>query len=129
MKIENATLKESMESMDLLISSIHRLRLALLKVKESHTHEGTVTGLPEALDEIISEARLVKTALGSSLPISWSSEADNVSIGESVHNKLTDVFGESSSETKDPVSAAGFEMVELLVLAAQILKDKTIRGS
>ena len=32
MKIENATLKESMENMDHLISAIQRLRLALLKV-------------------------------------------------------------------------------------------------
>lgn len=31
-KIENATLKEGMESMEHLTSSIHRLRLSLLKV-------------------------------------------------------------------------------------------------
>ncbi|KAF9675794.1 hypothetical protein SADUNF_Sadunf09G0069800 [Salix dunnii] len=130
MKIENATLKESMESMDHLISAIHRLRLALLKVKESDTREGTVSGLPVALDDIISEARLVKTALGSTLPISWSAEADDASIGESFHSKLTDVYGEPDSEKIDPVSAAGFEMVELLILAGQILKDnKTIEGS
>jgi len=72
----------------------------------------------------------VKTALGSSLPISWFAEADDASIGESFHNKLTDIYGEHSSEKIDPVSAAGFEMVELLILAGQILKDnKTIKGS
>jgi hypothetical protein len=38
MKIENATLKESMECMDHLISSIHRLHLALLKVNVSSSH-------------------------------------------------------------------------------------------
>ncbi|XP_011002132.1 PREDICTED: myosin-3 isoform X2 [Populus euphratica] len=130
MKIENATLNESMESMDHLISVIHRLRLALLKVRESDTREGTVSSRPEALDDIISEAGLVKTALGSSLPVSWSAEADDASFGESFHNKLTDVCGEHSSEKIDPVSAAGFEMVELLILAGQILKDnKTIKGS
>ncbi|KAJ6409454.1 hypothetical protein OIU84_009036 [Salix udensis] len=130
MKIENATLKESMENMDHLISAIQRLRLALLKVKKSDTREGTVSGLPVALDDIISEARLVKTALGSSLPVSWSAEADDASIGESFHNKLTDVYGEPGSEKIDPISAAGFEMVELLILAGQILKDnKTIKGS
>jgi len=32
MKIENATLKESMDSMEHLTSSIHRLRLSLWKV-------------------------------------------------------------------------------------------------
>lgn len=35
MRIENATLKESMESMDHLTSSIHRLRLSLSKVSLS----------------------------------------------------------------------------------------------
>jgi len=41
MKIENATLKESMESMDHLISAIHRLRLALLQVifSSSYVHD------------------------------------------------------------------------------------------
>ncbi|XP_011030328.1 PREDICTED: nucleoprotein TPR-like isoform X2 [Populus euphratica] len=129
MKIENATLKESMECMDHLISSIHRLHLALLKVKESDTREGTSTGLLEALNDIISEARLVKTALGSSLPISWSAEADDASIGESVCDELSDIYGNPSREKIDSVSAAGFEMVELLILAAQILKDnKTTKG-
>ncbi|KAJ6948818.1 hypothetical protein NC651_002973 [Populus alba x Populus x berolinensis] len=129
MKIENATLKESMECMDHLISSIHRLHLALLKVKESDTREGTSTGLLEALNDIISEARLVKTALGSSLPISWSAEADDASIGESVCDELIDIYGNPISEKIDSVSAAGFEMVELLILAAQILKDnKTIKS-
>ncbi|KAJ6751122.1 hypothetical protein OIU85_001627 [Salix viminalis] len=129
MKIENATLKESMECMDHLISSIHRLHLALLKVKESDTHEGTITGLLEGLNDIISEARLVKTALGSSLPISWSAEADDASIGESVCDELSDIYGNPITGKIDSVSAAGFEMVELLILAAQILKDnKTIKG-
>ncbi|XP_061984631.1 uncharacterized protein LOC133703906 isoform X1 [Populus nigra] len=129
MKIENATLKESMECMDHLISSIHRLHLALLKVKESDTREGNSTGLLEALNDIISEARLVKTALGSSLPISWSAEVDDASIGESVCDEQSDIYGNPIREKIDSVSAAGFEMVELLILAAQILKDnKTIKG-
>lgn len=119
MKIENATLKESIESMEHLTSSIHRLRLSLLKAKESATSEGPITSTSEALDDIITEARLVKTALSSCLPVSWSGEADVESIGA--------IFGEdSSSEKIDSVSAAGFEMVELLIFAAQILKDKGI---
>jgi hypothetical protein len=86
--------------------------------------------LLEALNDIISEARLVKTALGSSLPISWSAEADDASIGEGVCDELSDIYGNPIREKIDSVSAAGFEMVELLILAAQILKDnKTIKGS
>ncbi|XP_062089215.1 uncharacterized protein LOC133795761 isoform X2 [Humulus lupulus] len=126
MKIENANLKESMESMEHLISSIHRLRLSLLvKAKESETTTGTVAIMPESLDEIIYKAKLVKTALGSSLPISWSAEADLGLDGEGVGNEQGDIFGSSTNEKIDFVAAAGFEMVELLILAAQILKDNT----
>lgn len=81
----------------------------------------------EALDDIISEAKLVKTALSSSLPISWSAEAGDGSIGEIVHNEPGDCYGDLGSEKIDSVSAAGFEMVELLILAAQILKDNAAK--
>ncbi|XP_002532426.2 protein Hook homolog 3 isoform X1 [Ricinus communis] len=122
MKIENATLKESMESMEHLTSSIHRLRCALLKVKESAACEGTCVGVLEALHDIVSEAKLLKTAFGSSLPISWSAEAVDTSTGGSTHNEPGDLDEDSSYEKMDSVSAAGFEMVELLILAAQILE-------
>lgn len=127
MKVEHATLKESMEIMEHLTSSIHRLHLSLLKAKES-VSEGTVTSISEALDDIINEAKLVKIALGSSLPVSWSAEADVGSIDESIGNFPIDIYGDPSSEKIDSVSAAGFEMVELLILAAQILKDDTTRS-
>ncbi|KAM6558322.1 hypothetical protein CsatA_027561 [Cannabis sativa] len=130
MKIENATLKESMESMEHLISSIHRLRLSLLvKAKESETSTGTVALMPESLDEIIYEAKLVKTALGSSLPISWSAEADLGLDGEGLGKEQGDISGSSRNEKIDFVAAAGFEMVELLILAAQILKDNTMKAT
>ncbi|XP_044489943.1 ciliary rootlet coiled-coil protein 2-like [Mangifera indica] len=130
MRIENATLKESMESMEHLTSSIHRLRVSLSKVKESVTSEGTfTTGMSDSLDEIITDAKLVKTALGSSLPLSWSADADDGSIGETIGSAL-DIYVDSCSEKIDSVSAAGFEMVELVILASQILKDSAaIRGS
>ncbi|XP_021656301.2 uncharacterized protein LOC110646979 isoform X2 [Hevea brasiliensis] len=127
MKIENATLKESMECMEHLTSSIHRLRLALLKVKESVASEVTVIGMSQAIGDIISEAKLLKTALGSSLPISWSAEADGASVGDSGRNELGDFHGDSSSEKIDSVSAAGFEMVELLMLAAQIIEENSTK--
>ncbi|KAM7265129.1 hypothetical protein ACFE04_002812 [Oxalis oulophora] len=121
MKIENATLKESLESMEHLTSSIHRLRLSLVKVKESFNSEESSSTASETLDDIISEAKLVKTALGSSLPISWSAEADIQTVAETVGNEW-----ESSLDKTDLVSAAGFEMVELAVLAAQAMKDHAI---
>lgn len=129
MKIENATLKESMESIEHLTSSIRRLRLTLLEAKESVTSGGTVSSVLEALDDIINEAKLVKTALGSSLPVSWSAEADGESFGESMDNAPGYFHGDSSSEKIDSVCAAGFEMVELLIFAVQVLKDSTIKRS
>lgn len=86
--------------MEHLLSSVRRLRISLMKVKESK----------ENLGQIIAEANLVKTALSSSLPVSWSAETE----GE----------GEMGEEKVDFVSAAGYEMVELLIFAAQNLKDK-----
>ncbi|KAF2294396.1 hypothetical protein GH714_010269 [Hevea brasiliensis] len=114
-------------NMEHLTSSIHRLRLALLKVKESVASEVTVIGMSQAIGDIISEAKLLKTALGSSLPISWSAEADDASVGDSGRNELGDFHGDSSSEKIDSVSAAGFEMVELLMLAAQIIEENSTK--
>ncbi|GAV74946.1 hypothetical protein CFOL_v3_18426 [Cephalotus follicularis] len=128
MKIENAALKEGMESMEHLTSSVHRLHLSLLKVKESRTCDCSYSSMLEALDDIISEAKLVKTALGSSLPISWSAEADSETIAESMRNESRDYYRDWSTEKIDSVSAAGFEMVDLLILAAQILKENTTRA-
>ncbi|KAL2460332.1 myosin heavy chain-related [Abeliophyllum distichum] len=118
MKIENATLKESLGSMEYLTTSVHRLRISLLKVKESASAEGANISLLEVLDQIVTEAKLIKTALGSSLPISWSSETDG-SYGDSRDNVAT----KPGYQKIDFVSAAGFEMVELLMFAAQELKD------
>ncbi|CAI8587284.1 unnamed protein product [Vicia faba] len=121
MKVENATLKESMDSMERLTSSIHRLRLSLWKVKESVTSDGTVSGVSEALNGVLNQAKLLRTALGSSLPISSSVETE---VGYIRHSEGVDtVHQECSDEKIDTVSAAGLEMVELLIFAAQMLRD------
>ncbi|KAJ0801129.1 hypothetical protein HanPI659440_Chr03g0113411 [Helianthus annuus] len=111
MKIEYTALKESLESMERLISSIRRLRLSLVKVKESVPAEDTLTVAgrkSEIIENVVTEAKLLKTALGSTLPVSWSAEVDD---------------GVSSVEKVDCVSAAGFEMVELLILASDLLEN------
>lgn len=74
-----------------------------------------------SLDNIINEASQLKTALGSSLPLSWSAEADSGSVSKHVEEETDN--GHSTRENMDFVSAAGFEMVELLVFVAQLLKD------
>ncbi|KAL6213240.1 hypothetical protein ACLB2K_012687 [Fragaria x ananassa] len=129
MKIENATLRESIGSIEHLTTTVHRLRLSLLKAKESVSSGDTIlASLLETLDDIINEAKLVKTALGSSLPVSWSAEADEDFSSHSFNNEPGIVYGEPSHEKIDSVYAAGFEMVELLILASQILKDNTSKS-
>ncbi|CAN8270788.1 unnamed protein product [Cochlearia groenlandica] len=118
MKVEYAALKESLESIRHLTSSIRRLRLALLKVKESDDTETTARSCEVAIGNILVEATHLKTALGISIPISWSAESDTDSVADS----------ESSVERADPVSAAGFEMVELVVLAAEVMKEHPVNA-
>ncbi|KAK3011923.1 hypothetical protein RJ639_010501 [Escallonia herrerae] len=122
MRIENASLKESLENMEHLTSTVHRLRVSLSEVKDVVMCEETVSG-KSALDNIVTEAKLVKTSLGSSLPVSWSAETDLRSSIEFFEDETADVGGDSSTEKGDRVSAAGFEMVELLILAAEILTN------
>lgn len=65
------------------------------------------------------EAELVKTALSAALPLSWFAEEDsNIDVED--NSKV----GECSADKMDSVSAAGIEMVELVILAAQIMKEK-----
>ncbi|XP_009102316.1 centriolin isoform X2 [Brassica rapa] len=112
MKVEYAALKESLESMGHLTTSIRRLRLALLK--ETNDTETAARTCEVAISNILVEATHLKTALGISIPISWSAESDMESVAD----------GESSCDKTDSVSAAGFEMVELVILAAEILKEQ-----
>lgn len=128
LKIESATLQESIASLEHLTSSIHKLRLSLIKAKDTAISQHPVNGLLEALDNIIFESKLVKTALSSSLPVSWSAEADLGSPNGNADDH-TDHLEVSSSEKVDSVSAAGFEMVELLMLAAHLQKEIVILKS
>ncbi|KAF3792176.1 hypothetical protein EJ110_NYTH12068 [Nymphaea thermarum] len=94
-----------------------------LEVEVSKMDSGSL----ENLDGIIFEANLIKTALGSSLPVSWSAEAEN----GSPNGPAADDLG--ANDDVDCVSAAGFEMVELLLVAAQLKKasldQKNLTGS
>ncbi|XP_031479611.1 uncharacterized protein LOC116250224 isoform X2 [Nymphaea colorata] len=126
LKVENARLQESITSMEHITSCIHKLRLSLMKALEVEVSKMD-SGLLENLDGIIFEANLIKTALGSSLPVSWSAEADN----GSPNGPAADDLG--GNDDVDCVSAAGFEMVELLLVAAQLKKaslvQKNLTGS
>jgi len=69
----------------------------------------------------------VKTALSISLPVSWSA---NAAVAAATYKNLyepTDPL-EAIKDRVDPVSSAGLEMVELLILATQLLQDSLARG-
>ncbi|CAI9104259.1 OLC1v1002894C1 [Oldenlandia corymbosa var. corymbosa] len=128
MKIENAALNESLESMEHLTSSIRKLRLALLKVNESAVLVSANNGSSHAVDDIITEAKLLKTALGSSLPISWSAESDVETQVDSFEDAMNSMEDVSTCDKVDFVCAAGLEMIELLIFAAQVFKERATSG-
>ena len=71
---------------------------------------------------------MLKLAVSAALPLSWSAEGD-VASSSDVNVEENSNNGNSNTEKMDSVSAAGIEMVELLILAAQTLKkrEKKIR--
>ncbi|KAH9621427.1 hypothetical protein KSS87_004427 [Heliosperma pusillum] len=117
LRIEYVTLKDSILSLERLTSDIRKLRHSLIQVKVALSSKGSLTGNQRQVDDTIREAEMLKIALSSALPLSWSGE-----VGVSPNNNVTDE--DSEAERIDPVSAAGLEMAELLILAAQILKEK-----
>ena len=140
-KVENATLLESIATMERLTSLVHGMHTVLMKVRQCSycivssssnmrylifvylktnlcqayddvKSDSSLESTYEALNSLITEANLMKTALGVVLPVSWSGEHDS-----------SDSPKSSKSEKADPLSSAGMEMVELLILAADIVKE------
>ena len=81
--------------------------------------------MSESLDDVLNEGKLLKMAIGSSLPVSWSAEAGDQSTDQTFDHEANDFSTNSSTEKVDFVCAAGFEMVESLIFAVQILKEHT----
>lgn len=77
----------------------------------------------KTLEDILLEAHNLKEVLICSLPLSWSAELCDSSKRSENPDKLSDVCEASQNEKLDPVSTAGFEMVELLILAAELQKE------
>lgn len=128
LKVENASLQESMANMEHLTTSIHRLRLALLKVKEDPKLSATSDGALEVINGIINEARHIKTALGSSLPVSWSADSTS-DLPDTSDSEIAPDNEDDPITGLDGVSAAGIELVELLILAANLQKIELIQMS
>jgi hypothetical protein len=67
----------------------------------------------------------MKTALGVALPVSWLGDSSDAITSDALYDP-SESPKSSKSEKQDPLSSAGMEMVELLILAADILKDSFI---
>lgn len=115
LQIENATLKDNIQSLKCLTSNVHKLRLSLMQAKKTPVSEGINDGTLRLLDEIIWEAELVKNALGTPF---WPGEGDTASSDDVIAEK------DHEDSKSDSVFAAGLEMVELLLLATEITKEK-----
>lgn len=115
MKVENATLLESVATMERLTSLVHRLHRVLMKVYDDVKSGCSSESSYEALSSLITEANLMRTALGVVLPVSWS--------GDSSGGITSDSPKSSKSEKVDPLGSASMEMLELLILAADILRE------
>lgn len=122
LKVEYAALQESILNMEHLTSSVHRLHVSLLKVADAATAFDP-SEISESLSAIIAEANQVRTALGTSVPVSWLSDT---TVNAVTYENIYEPAGSLSERTSDrAVKAAGFEMVELLILAAEFFKEKT----
>ncbi|XP_038976387.1 myosin-10 isoform X1 [Phoenix dactylifera] len=125
LKIENAALQESMANMERVTSSVRRLHVLLLRAQDDAASAGPTESIIQALSNIISEANHMKTALGSSLPISWSGSGEDAVTYENLYEP-TDPLEVPKIEKVDPVSIAGLEMVDLLILAVELQKENLI---
>lgn len=87
-------------------------------IDEARSAAPAEESLAMELNGILHEADNVKMVLRSALPISWSA---------AVEDSQSTVLGEASrSEEVDPTTAVGSEMVELLVLAAELVRDYVV---
>ncbi|KAL0907095.1 hypothetical protein M5K25_025638 [Dendrobium thyrsiflorum] len=123
LKVENAALQESMLNLERLTSSVHRLHVSILKVRDNTASIGYSESL-EFLNSIMAEANQVKTAVGGSLPVSWSADPTVAAV---TYDSLSEPPPDGSSEERRSdrlVCTAQFEMVELLILATQFFKEK-----
>ncbi|CAL4923349.1 unnamed protein product [Urochloa decumbens] len=121
LRVENATLLEGVGTVERLTSSVHRLHIVLLKAYDDVKSASSLESTFEALNSLITEANLMKTALSVALPVSWSGDSSDAITYEALCDPSDSP--KSKSEKVDPLSSAGMEMVELLIFAAEIFKE------
>ncbi|XP_025791553.1 paramyosin isoform X3 [Panicum hallii] len=121
LRVENSTLLEGVGTVERLTSSVHRLHIVLLKAYDDVKSASSLESTFEALNSLITEANLMKTALSTVLPVSWSGNSSDAITYEALCDPSDSP--KSKSEKVDPLSSAGMEMVELLIFAAEVLKE------
>ncbi|CAK9267551.1 unnamed protein product [Sphagnum jensenii] len=130
LRVENAALRERVASVQRLTESAHRLRMALVKASNDSQNEKAAPSLQVALEVVqgvSAEAQQLKIALGCSLPISWPGQeivpepeqSSDLSVGEAT---VSSVEGAARAAI-DTASAAGIEMVELLLATSELQKQ------
>lgn len=123
--IENAALQESMANIERVTSLVRRLHVLLLKAQDDAASAGPAESIIQALNNIISEANHMKTAFGSTLPVSWTGDEADAITYENLYEPA-DPSEAPKSEKADLVSTVGLEMVELLILAVELQKENLI---
>lgn len=100
----------------------------VFQAQDDATSDGPSESAAEALRSAIAEAIRMKTALGSSLPVSWTADA---AVDAATYENLCEPTDpvEAIKDRVNPVSSAGLEMAELLILAAQLLQHSLARIS
>ncbi|KAI5077120.1 hypothetical protein GOP47_0007805 [Adiantum capillus-veneris] len=124
LKLENASMRESLTSIRHLCKSANRLRLTLARVAaDSNAQtESSVQAAVEAVDSVISEALHLKVALHSSLPVDdlgWNSIGSPLARASEVNSESSDY---DANDDLHIVSFFGLEIVRLVLLAAQLQK-------
>ncbi|GAQ81283.1 hypothetical protein KFL_000760120 [Klebsormidium nitens] len=122
LRVEFAALQERVATVDRLTASVHKLRTRLagavsgvpnidsLSSSQSVSH---VRAALETIEAVATEAGQLKTALGGSLPVSYSEEGGySTSENEGVKTGTRDVM--------DTAAAAGVEMAELIIATAEV---------
>eukprot|EP00250_Pteridium_aquilinum_P019185 c24338_g1_i5 orf=475-2985(+) len=124
LRVENATLRESLTSIRHLCKSANRLRLTIARVaaESSAQTESSIQAAVEAVDGVISEALHLKVALHSSLPVDdlgWNSIGSPLARAGEMGLEGSD---NDANDDLDIVSFFGLEIVRLVLLAAQLQK-------
>ncbi|MCO5568936.1 hypothetical protein L7F22_022639 [Adiantum nelumboides] len=124
LKLENASMRESLTSIRHLCKSANRLRLTIARVAaDSNVQtESSLQAAVEAVDGVISEALHLKVALHSSLPVDdlkWNSIGSPLARASEVDPESSDY---DANDDLHIVSFFGLEIVRLVLLAAQLQK-------